>query len=112
MVITPYSYTEELNFEPDDNRLLPCDIEAEEAVLGGILLDPDAIYQVKDRLKPEHFYIGAHQDIYKACLDVCKKGLPTGGQAGGLHVTAWLKKHGLLERVGGRNKLVHRGRNN
>ncbi|MCC5599962.1 DnaB-like helicase N-terminal domain-containing protein [Nostoc favosum] len=106
MIVIPYTYTEEPNFKPDNNRLPPCNTEAEELVLGGIFLDPNAIYQVKDRLRPEHFYIGAHKDIYQACLSVCKKGLPTGGPSGLLHVTSWLSDHDLLARIGGRNKLA------
>ncbi|MEH2145302.1 AAA family ATPase [Nostoc sp.] len=106
MVLVPYSYTEEPSFKPDNDRLPPQNIEAEEAVLGGILIDENAIYRVKDRLRPEHFYIGAHRDIYQACLRVCKKGLPTGGESGVLHVTSWLSDHNLLARIGGRNKLA------
>ncbi|MFN6499791.1 MAG: DnaB-like helicase N-terminal domain-containing protein [Nostoc sp. DedQUE01] len=102
MIAIPYSYTEELDFRPNDNRLLPASIESEEATLGGILIDPYAINQIKDRLKPEHFYIGAHQDIYRACLSLCKKAKPTDL----IHVAAWLSEHGYLERIGGRNKLA------
>ncbi|OYD90592.1 hypothetical protein CDG76_30680 [Nostoc sp. 'Peltigera membranacea cyanobiont' 210A] len=102
MVVVPYTYTEEPNFKPDNNRLPPCNIEAEEGILGGILLDPNAIYRIKDRLKPEHFFIGAHKDIYQACLRLCKRGQPTDL----LHVTSWLSDHELLARIGGRNKLA------
>ncbi|MDZ8136315.1 MAG: DnaB-like helicase N-terminal domain-containing protein [Nostoc sp. DedQUE04] len=102
MVAVPYSYTEELDFSFNDSKLPPQNIEAEEAVLGGILLDPSAIYRVKDRLQPEHFYIGAHKDIYKACLRLCKKGEPTDL----LSVTSWLSDHELLAEIGGRNKLA------
>ncbi|RCJ37641.1 hypothetical protein A6769_12120 [Nostoc punctiforme NIES-2108] len=102
MIAIPYTYTEEPSFKPDNNRLPPCNIEAEEGILGGILLDPDAIYRIKDRLKPEHFYIGAHKDIYQACLRLCKRGQPTDL----LHVTSWLSDHDFLPRIGGRNKLA------
>ena len=102
MIAVPYSYTEEPSFKPDNNRLPPCNIEAEEVVLGGILLDPVAIYRVRDRLKPEHFYIGAHKDIYQACLRLSNKGQPTDL----LHVTSWLSDHEFLPRIGGRNKLA------
>ncbi|MBW4642931.1 MAG: AAA family ATPase [Goleter apudmare HA4340-LM2] len=101
MVAVPYSYTEEFSFNAND-RLPPQDIEAEEAVLGGILLDPNAIYRIKDRLRPSHFYIGAHKDIYQTCLTLSKKGQPTDL----LHVTSWLSDHDLLARIGGRNKLA------
>ncbi|WGV23464.1 DnaB-like helicase N-terminal domain-containing protein [Halotia branconii] len=102
MVAVPYSYTDEYSFKPADDRLPPQNIEAEEAVLGGILLDPSAIYRVKDRLETEHFYIGAHKDIYHACLRLNKQGLPTDL----LHVSSWLSDHDLLARIGGRNKLA------
>ncbi len=55
---------EELSFQGDGSdayggklRIPPQNIEAEEAVLGGILLDPEAISRVSDRLLPEAFYI-------------------------------------------------------
>lgn len=102
MIAIPYTYTEELDFSPNNDRLPPHNVEAEEAVLGGILLDPTAIYRVKDRLRPEHFYIGAHKDIYQACLKLCKKGQPIDL----LSVSSWLSEHDLLARIGGRNKLA------
>ncbi|MHC5932383.1 DnaB-like helicase N-terminal domain-containing protein, partial [Nostoc sp.] len=102
MVAIPYSYTEELEFSSSDSKPLPQNIGAEEAILGGILLDPSAIYRVKDRLEPEHFYIGAHRDIYQACLKLSKKGEPTDL----LSVSSWLSDQNLLARIGGRNKLA------
>ncbi|MBE9050653.1 AAA family ATPase [Nostocales cyanobacterium LEGE 11386] len=92
----------EFNFESNTDKLPPCEIEAEEAILGGILLDPGAIYRIKDRLKPEHFYINAHKDIYQACLRLSKKDKPTDL----LTVTSWLTDHDILARIGGRNKLA------
>jgi len=43
----------------------PQNVQAEEAVLGGILLDQDAIGRIADLIKPEAFYINAHQEIYR-----------------------------------------------
>ncbi|MEH2050922.1 DnaB-like helicase N-terminal domain-containing protein [Nostoc sp.] len=102
MVAIPYSYTEELDFSSNDTKHLPQNIESEECILGGILLDPSAICRVSDRLRPEHFYVGAHKDIYQACLKLYKKGEPTDL----LSVTSWLSDHELLARIGGRNKLA------
>lgn len=89
-------------FEPTPNDLPPENIEAEEAVLGALLLDEQAIYRVKDRLKVEHFYIDAHKDIYQACLRLHKKNQPVNL----ITVTTWLSDHKLLRRIGGRNKLA------
>ncbi|MGH1394605.1 MAG: replicative DNA helicase [Trichormus sp.] len=94
---------EELSFESrGSNSLPPQNIEAEEAILGGILLDPEAISRVSDRLKPEMFYISSHKDIYQATLRLHQQGKPTDLLA----VTSWLADHDLLTKVGGRNKLA------
>ncbi|MDZ8261793.1 replicative DNA helicase [Nostoc sp. ChiQUE01b] len=100
---------EELSFKGDGSdayggklRLPPQNIEAEEAILGGILLDPEAISRVSDRLLPEAFYISAHKDIYQAAIRLHAQGKPTDL----LSVTSWLTDHDLLARIGGRNKLA------
>jgi replicative DNA helicase len=94
---------EELNFKGDgSDRLPPQNIEAEEAILGGILLDPEAISRVSDRLLPEAFYISAHKDIYQAAVRLHAQGKPTDL----LSVTSWLTDHEMLARIGGRNKLA------
>jgi replicative DNA helicase len=94
---------EELSFKGDgSDRLPPQNIEAEEAILGGILLDPEAISRVSDRLLPEAFYISAHKDIYQAAVRLHAQGKPTDL----LSVTSWLTDHDLLTRIGGRNKLA------
>ncbi|BAZ69408.1 DnaB helicase [Fischerella sp. NIES-4106] len=80
----------------------PQSIESEEAILGGIMLDPEAINRVNDDLIPEAFYISAHKDIYQAALRLHCSGKPTDL----LSVTNWLADHDLLTRVGGRNKLA------
>lgn len=80
----------------------PANIEAEEAVLGGILLDPQAIVRVRSHLIPEAFYIKAHQEIYDAALELDNQGKPTDL----LTIISWLDDHNLLIRVGGRNKLA------
>jgi replicative DNA helicase len=94
---------EELNFKGDgSDRLPPQNIEAEEAILGGILLDPEAISRVSDRLLPEAFYISAHKDIYQAAVRLHTQGKATDL----LSVTSWLTDHEMLARIGGRNKLA------
>jgi replicative DNA helicase len=94
---------EELNFQGLGNdRLPPQNIEAEEAILGGIMLDPEAISRICDRLIPEAFYITAHKDIYQAALRLFSQGKPTDL----LTITNWLADHDLLTRIGGRNKLA------
>ncbi len=83
-------------------KLPPQNVEAEEAILGGILLDPEAISRVSDRLVPEAFYISAHKFIYQAAQRLHTQGKPTDL----LSVTNWLSDNDLLNRVGGRPKLA------
>ncbi|MGF1676494.1 MAG: replicative DNA helicase [Rivularia sp. (in: cyanobacteria)] len=94
--------SQELNFQGNLDRLPPQNIEAEEAILGGILLDPEAISRISDSLKPEAFYISAHKDIYTAMLRLQSQNKPTDL----LSVISWLNDRDLLEKVGGRNKLA------
>lgn len=84
------------------DRLPPQNIEAEEAILGGILLDPEAISRVSDRLVADAFYISAHKDIYRAATQLYTSGKPTDL----LSLTAWLADHNLLDKVGGKSKLA------
>jgi replicative DNA helicase len=94
---------EELSFQGDgSDRLPPQNIEAEEAILGGILLDPEAIGRVSESLIPEAFYISAHKDIYQAALRLHAQHKPTDLLA----VINWLADHDILARIGGRNKLA------
>lgn len=84
------------------DRLPPQNIEAEEAILGGILLDPEAISRISDRLLPEAFYTSAHKQIYTAAQRLYNQGKPTDL----LSVTNWLSDNEKLASIGGRNKLV------
>lgn len=82
--------------------LPPQNIEAEECILGGILLDPEAINRVIDLLRPEAFSLSAHQKIYQATLTLHNSGKPTDFMT----VNSWLSDHNLLEKIGGQSKLV------
>ena len=52
------------------SNLLPQNIEAEEAVLGAILVSPRSLTKVVELLKPESFYKPAHRFIYEAMLQL------------------------------------------
>jgi len=49
-------------------KLPPHDIEAEEAVIGSLLIDSDAIFKIATFLKPEDFYREKNQWAYEACF--------------------------------------------
>ncbi|MCM1983726.1 replicative DNA helicase [Lyngbya confervoides] len=92
----------ELDFQSVAERLPPQNVEAEESILGGIMLDPEAIGRIADVLRPEAFYLAAHQEIYRAALALHAQGSPTDIMC----VTAWLQDRGRLEKSGGQGKLA------
>ncbi|MEG3902774.1 replicative DNA helicase [Microcoleus sp. B4-C5] len=82
--------------------LMPTNIEAEEAILGGILIDPEAISRIAELLRPEFFAISAHQVIYRSALGLFLQGQPTDLMT----VTTALTDRNQLEQVGGLTKLA------
>lgn len=50
------------------HHMLPHHIEAEQAVLGSLLIDPDAFAKIADTLEPHHFYRDAHRIIFQAIV--------------------------------------------
>lgn len=85
-----------------DKNLPPTNIEAEEAILGSILFDPSAINIAAPRMPIEAFYVAAHQQIYKAALDLHDKDKLTDFMG----VSTWLKDHRSLTKAGGTAKLA------
>src|SRR5215218_6163269 len=61
---------------PKFDRTPPQDIEAEQSVLGGMLLSKDAIADVVEVLRGNDFYRPAHQLVYDAILDLYGRGEP------------------------------------
>jgi len=100
--VLPLPMVQELSFQTFNDRLPPQNIDAEESILGGILLDPEAITRVADLVRPEAFYLSAHREIYRAAMTLQSQGCSTDLMS----VTAWLSDRGLLDKVGGQSKLV------
>ncbi|MGI6525324.1 MAG: replicative DNA helicase [Bdellovibrionota bacterium] len=83
-------------------RVIPHSIEAEEAVIGGILLDNDAINVVQERLRSEDFYRAANVEIFSAMEALSDRREPidvlTLGQE--------LRMRGSLEESGGMDNIA------
>lgn len=77
------------------------DHEAELAVIGSILIDGDAIYEVADMLKAEHFDSQAHQYIYRACEELMAESKYIDHQT----LRIQLASNGHLDDVGGDSYL-------
>ena len=52
----------------NDGLGVPYSLEAEQSVIGAVLVDPEQINQIADVLKPEHFYLPEHQSIFSVML--------------------------------------------
>lgn len=78
-------------------RTPPHNVEAERALIGAIMLKPDAMHDISVSVYPESFYADKHRVIYDAILGIFMKGDPIDL----LSVTTRLKEKDQLERVGG-----------
>lgn len=80
-----------------DPKLPPQNIEAEQSVLGSILIDPESLFKIADFLMPEHYYDSRNEVIYKAVLELYEKRRPIDM----ITVPTQLKKSGALTVAGG-----------
>src|SRR3989338_9085378 len=83
-------------------KLPPQNIDAEQSVLGSLLLDQNAIVKIADTIAPEDFYKDIHQLIYQAMLDLFEKREPIDI----LSLANRLAERQQLELVGGRTYLA------
>ncbi|MBX9696302.1 MAG: replicative DNA helicase, partial [Cyanobacteria bacterium] len=83
-------------------RIPPQSIEAEQAVLGSLLINPESISRVIDVIKPEQFYRKAHQVIAEGIISLFEKNEPIDI----LTVSQFLRDQGKLDMVGGRQYLT------
>lgn len=90
------------NKQKIEGRLPPQNIEAEQSVLGSLMLDKEAIIQIADILKPDDFYRGIHSNIYQAMLELYEKNEPIDL----LSLTNRLEENKQLEKIGGASYLT------
>lgn len=85
----------------EEKQVPPHALDAEEAVLGAILLDTTALAKVMEILQESHFYSPANQKIYRAILQLFSHNIAPDL----VTVSDWLKQNKLLEEVGGPDYL-------
>lgn len=86
-----------------EEKLPPHDIEAEEAVIGSLVVDPDAIFKIATFLVPEDFFDETNQVIYQACLSVHQRNEVVDQ----ITVAHELMRQNRLEQIGGAAYLSH-----
>ncbi|MGQ9546658.1 MAG: replicative DNA helicase [Dehalococcoidia bacterium] len=86
-----------------EERLPPHDSEAEEAVLGSLLIDSEAIVKVAASLRPEDFFSDINRAIYQACLSLYQRNEAINQ----ITVAHELMRENKLEQIGGAAFLSH-----
>jgi replicative DNA helicase len=84
------------------DRVSPSNIEAEEALLGSLLIDPDAIFEVASFLRPHSFYREQNRWVYEAILDLNERREPVDL----ITLTDELRRHNRLDEVGGESYII------
>lgn len=79
------------------NLVPPQDLEAERSILGGILIDTEAIHRVLEILEPEAFYRESHREIFQTFLSLYEKSEPIDL----VTVANYLQRAQRLEAIGG-----------
>lgn len=79
------------------NRVPPHSVEAEESVLGSVLMSVDALNEVMDKLDPDDFYVPSHQAIFRAVRVL----FDSNQAVDAITVSEELRRAGELERIGG-----------
>lgn len=87
---------------PASPHLPPHNLEAEQSVLGAMLVNPNAITVVAEHLSTDDFYRDTHRLIYRAVLTLFERG----EEVDVVTLSAQLERDGVLERAGGR-EFVH-----
>ncbi|MFZ0368179.1 MAG: replicative DNA helicase, partial [Halobacillus sp.] len=85
-----------------NDRTPPHNIEAEQAVLGAVFLEPEAMSTASEYLLPEDFYRASHQRIFEVMMTLADKGEPIDL----VTVTSALSNNKVLEEVGGVSYLT------
>ena len=60
----------ELQITAEKLRKMPFSMEAEQSVLGTVILDPERLNDIASLLRPEDFYLEQHERIYEAMRDI------------------------------------------
>jgi replicative DNA helicase len=91
-----------LKTESLTGRIPPQSLESERALLGAILLKPDAIHDISDLIHADSFYAEKHRIIFATMRELADRGEPIDQ----LSLSERLQGQGLLERAGSRSYLA------
>ncbi len=81
-------------FNPGDK---PHDLNTERAVLAGIFISNEAFLEIQNTLRPDHFFLPAHQEVFSAMVQLNFKNVPIDLTT----VAGYLREQGKLDLIGG-----------
>ena len=99
--INPKTVSKKIEIKDVTGKIPPQNVEAEQSILGALLIDKDAIVKIAESLKYEHFYREQHAEIYNCILTLYEKRIP----ADIVTVTDELKRTDKYDLVGGTGYL-------
>lgn len=85
------------------SRIPPHHVEAEQSILGALLIDRNALSEVSGRLRADAFYLEKHKEIYEAIMALYEESQPVDI----VTVSDALAKRGTLEKVGDVDYIAH-----
>lgn len=90
---------------PDENigKMPPQNLEAEQSLLGALLIDKDAIIKIADIVNPDDFYSNHHKIIFECMLDLYSRHEPIDI----LSLANLIEERGKIKEIGGRSSLIN-----
>jgi replicative DNA helicase len=79
----------------------PQNLEAEESVLGAVLLSPRVLVSVAELIGPGDFYRSSHGELFRALLEMDASDIPIDS----ISTVDWMDEHGTLEEAGGKDRI-------
>ena len=95
--MTPFASPERQDRAVESLKVPPYSVEAEQATLGGLMLDNGAWDQIADRVGEDDFYQEAHRLIFIAIRDLAARDMPFDA----ITLAEWLESNNRLDQVGG-----------
>ncbi len=89
--------------EENNEKIPPQNIEAEQSLLGSLLIDKDAIIKIADSINPQDFYKNKHKILYETMKELYAKHEPIDI----VSLANRLEEKNTLEQIGGRSYLAH-----
>ncbi len=90
------------NFDVLSDGRQPFSVEAEQSVIGSIIIDPKSLNHAATMLKPEYFYIPQHKEIYLTLTEMYEKNMPIDF----ITLLENLKSRGVYDDAGGKSYLT------